>query len=411
MSLFDETNDMIKKLLDGVMQQLTITNEVAYLEDNVSKVIRTRVTAELCSTLVRIHNLKISDHKSIIEKLTKWLIDNQNENGSWNETHIKYDKPSTVFTAICGLTLLEVSESFPNLNIDEKVFENVAKFLLSQEINSGAYRKSELVHADILNADAMAGVFLLKYGNKCSHENYINAGTRAVAHICSHQFIDGSFPYGGPLRAYPYKYHFYIPCIHYQAVTLFYLIKTVPYIKSEWLEHSILSGTKWLMKNQRNDGYFKWGDSGLNFALYLSGTYAFAISVYQKFLANDTNVSDLMEKSMNVLKEQIFQGILLRWEKGNIKSIIKGFFEAPKGGLIGRYPISFTFLRTMHRLYREVARSKISDQITPSKIITKPTGYSAYLGTVESSTNHPDMYMTTEALDALSLALEGMKKE
>ena len=65
---------MIKKLLDGVMQQLTITNEVAYLEDNVSKVIRTRVTAELCSTLVRIHNLKISDHKSIIEKLTKWLI-------------------------------------------------------------------------------------------------------------------------------------------------------------------------------------------------------------------------------------------------------------------------------------------------------------------------------------------------
>ena len=82
---------------------------------------------------------------------------------------------------------------------------------------------------------------------------------------------------------------------------MYYLIKTTPYIKSEWLEHSILSGTKWLMKNQRDDGHFKWGKSGLNFALYLSGTYAFAISVYQRVLANDTNVSRLMKKSMNVL--------------------------------------------------------------------------------------------------------------
>ena len=194
-------------------------------------------------------------------------------------------------------------------------------------------------------------------------------------------------------------------------MTLFYLIKTTPYIKSEWLEHSILSGTKWLMKNQKNDGYFKWKNSGLNFALYLSGTYAFAIPVYQKNLANDTNASTLIKKSMNVLKKQMSQGILLRWEKGSIKSIIKGFLEAPKGGLIGNYPIVFTFLRIMHRLYREVARSKISDKITPSKLISKPSGYSAYLGTVESSTNHPDMYMTTEALDALSYSLEGMKNK
>ena len=192
---------------------------------------------------------------------------------------------------------------------------------------------------------------------------------------------------------------------------MYYLIKSAEYIKSEWLEHSILSGTKWLMKNQRDDGHFKWGKSGLNFALYLSGTYAFAIPVYQKFLADDENANKLMKKSLNVLKEQIFQDILLRWEKGSIKSIIKGFLDAPKGGLIGNYPIGFTFLRTMHRLYREVARSKISDQITPSKLITKPTGYSAYLGTVESSTNHPDMYMTTEALDALSFSLEGMKNK
>ena len=45
MNLFDEINDVIKKLLCGVMQQLTITDEDAFLNDNVSKVVRTRVTA------------------------------------------------------------------------------------------------------------------------------------------------------------------------------------------------------------------------------------------------------------------------------------------------------------------------------------------------------------------------------
>ena len=408
MNLREETSNITQQLLNGVMQQLIVTDEDAYVKDNVSKVTRTRVVAELCSTLVKLHNLKISDHQPIIKKLTKWLISNQNADGSWNEKHIKYDKPSTVFTSVCALSLLETSESFPDLNIDEEIFERAAKFILKQEIYYGEYRKSELVHADILNVDAMVAAFLLKFGARSSNENYSEAGKMAVAHICSHQFIDCAYPYGGPYRAYPYKYHFYIPCIHYQAVTLYYLIKTTPYIKSEWLEHSISSGTKWLIKNQKDDGYFKWKNSGLNFALYLSGTYAFVLPVYQNFLSNDTNLSKLMEKSLNVLKNQIIDNILLRWEKGSSKSIITGFLEARKGGSIGNYPITFKFLRTMHRLHREISRTKISNQITPSKLISRPTGYSAYLGTVESSTNHPDMYMTTEALDALSSSLERM---
>ena len=408
MNLREETSNITQQLLNGVMQQLIVTDEDAYVKDNVSKVTRTRVVAELCSTLVKLHNLKISDHQPIIKKLTKWLISNQNADGSWNEKHIKYDKPSTVFTSVCALSLLETSESFPDLNIDEEIFERAAKFILKQEIYYGEYRKSELVHADILNVDAMVAAFLLKFGARSSNENYSEAGKMAVAHICSHQFIDGAYPYGGPYRAYPYKYHFYIPCIHYQAVTLYYLIKTTPYVKSEWLEHSISSGTKWLIKNQKDDGYFKWKNSGLNFALYLSGTYAFVLPVYQNFLSYDTNLSKLMEKSLNILKNQIIDNILLRWEKGSSKSIITGFLEARKGGSIGNYPITFKFLRTMHRLHREISRTKISNQITPSKLISRPTGYSAYLGTVESSTNHPDMYMTTEALDALSSSLERM---
>ena len=411
MNLFDETSNITKQLLDGVMKQITVTDEDAFVSDDVTKVVRTRITAEICSTLVKLHSLKISDNQLLIKKMTKWLIDNQNSNGSWNETHLHYNQPSTVFTSICALSLLEVSESFPEFNINKEIFHNAAKFILDQEIDFGAYKKSELVHADILNADAMAAAFLLKFGNKSSNENYIKAGERAIANICLHQFIDGAYPYSGPKRAYPYKYHFYIPCIHYQAVTLYYLIKSALYIKSESLQHSILSGAKWLLKNQKDNGYFQWKNSGLNFALYLSATYAFVLPIYQNLLSDDTNATKLMRESLNVLKEQIFDNILLRWEKGNSKSVIVGFFEATKGGSIGEYPLVFKLMRTLHRLHREISRMKISNHITPSKLISRPTGYSAYLGHVESSTNHPDLYMTSEALDALSTSLQIMSEK
>ena len=343
--------------------------------------------------------------------MSKWLIDNQNSNGSWNETHINYNQPSTVFTSVCALSLLEVSESFPEFNINEEIFDKAAKFILDQEIDFGAYKKSEHVHADILNADAMAAAFLLKFGSKSSTEKYTKAGKRAIANICLQQFSNGAYPYSGPKRAYPYKYHFFIPCIHYQAVTLYYLIKSAFYIKSDRLEQSILSGVEWLVKNQKEDGYFEWKNSGLNFALYLSATYAFVLPIYQNLLSNNTNATKLMKESLSVLKEQIFDNILLRWEKGNSKSVIVGFFEAGKGGSIGEYPILFKLMRTLHRLHREISRTKVSSNLIPSKLISRPTGYSAYLGTVESSTNHPDLYMTSEALDALSTSLQIMNEK
>lgn len=411
MNIFAETSDVTKKLLDGVMEQVTITDEEAFVNDKVTKVIRTRVTAEICSTLVKLHSLKILENKMLIQKMSRWLIDNQNSNGSWNEAHINYNQPSTVFTSVCALSLLEVSESFPEFNINEEIFHKAAKFILDQEIDFGAYKKSEHVHADILNADAMAAAFLLKFGSKSSTEKYTKAGKRAIANICLQQFSNGAYPYSGPKRAYPYKYHFFIPCIHYQAVTLYYLIKSAFYIKSDRLEQSILSGVEWLVKNQKEDGYFEWKNSGLNFALYLSATYAFVLPIYQNLLSNNTNATKLMKESLSVLKEQIFDNILLRWEKGNSKSVIVGFFEAGKGGSIGEYPILFKLMRTLHRLHREISRMKVSSNLIPSKLISRPTGYSAYLGTVESSTNHPDLYMTSEALDALSTSLQIMNEK
>ena len=63
MNVFAETSDITKQLLDGVMEQVTITDDEAFVNDNVTKVIRARVTAEICSTLVKLHSLKILDNK------------------------------------------------------------------------------------------------------------------------------------------------------------------------------------------------------------------------------------------------------------------------------------------------------------------------------------------------------------
>ena len=41
MNIFAETSDVTKKLLDGVMEQVTITDEEAFVNDKVTKVIRT----------------------------------------------------------------------------------------------------------------------------------------------------------------------------------------------------------------------------------------------------------------------------------------------------------------------------------------------------------------------------------
>src|SRR5579863_9306648 len=143
MSTLSLVSDLISELLNGVMQQLKTSNGEVFVEDKVSNLTRTRIVAELCSTLVNLRNAGISDNKDLIEKLGKWIISNQNTDGSWNETHANYNKPSSVFTSICALSLLDVKESLPDFSIPSNVFERAAKFLSEQEIAFGYFRKSE----------------------------------------------------------------------------------------------------------------------------------------------------------------------------------------------------------------------------------------------------------------------------
>lgn len=402
----DRINGIIDKLLKGIMLELKTEKDYAFVGDSVVNVVRSRVNAEVCSALVNLHNHKVANYKSLIEKLTKWLIRNQNSNGSWNEKHVNIDAPSIVFTSTCALSLLDVKEGFSDIVIPDNVFENAANFLIKQEISNGHFRKSEYYHADILNADAMVAAFLVRLGVKYQNDEYLKAGKRAISNVCAQQFTDGSYPYGGPTRAYPYKYHLYVPCIHYQTITLHYLLKSLPFIKSDFLEHSIDVGIKWLLANQYDNGTFNWRNSGLNFALYLTATYALTIPLYKRYMNKDERAEKMISKSLDVFEKQIFDGVLLRWEKGEPKSFIKGMFDALGGGFIGEYPFSYKILRSLHRIHREIARSKVSKNMTVSKLTNRSVGYySAFLSSVESSTNYPDLYMTTQALEALSSVL------
>ena len=89
-------------------------------------------------------------------------------------------------------------------------------------------------------------------------------------------------------------------------------------------------------------------------------------------------------------------------------------FAAWKGFKRGFVIELFTFLALFLGLYAGIHFSNFVSiflRVVPSKLISRPTGYSAYLGTVESSTNHPDLYMTSEALDALSTSLQIMDEK
>lgn len=397
MSQIIRITDILSK---GLMREVVVDSEYAYLRDKVSGLDRTRVTAEFCTSLINLQKWSNNDHSSLIRKLSQWIISKQNADGSWNEVHSSYDKPSSVFTSICALSLLDVQDSNCGVEIPEAILANAARYLVDQEIAPGYFRKSEYYHADILNADAMISAYLTRLGTKTSNVDFIKAGKRALANICAQQFIDGAYPYGGPMRAYPYKYHLNVPCIHYQTVTLYYLQRSAEYVKSDWLEHSINVGKRWLMRNQANDGHFAWKNSGLNFALYLTATYSLAVPIYLQIGGEPEE--RMAVRSLEILEQQIVNGILLRWERGNIGTIVKGAIQSINGGFIGDYPLSYKILRSGHRIFREIARAKISKGITMSKLANRAAGYSAFLSTTESSTNYTDIYMTTEALEALS---------
>jgi len=412
--LFNEILKFVKQILfNGILPQMEIGENYAYLVHSIFKINQARVDAEICLTFLNLMEkglIKKEQYSTLVKKICNWLIKKQNNDGSWNETHLLYNKPSVVFTSITGLALLKAYQNL-NLRYLEGPIIKTKEFLLTQEINrSGKFRKSMDYHIDTLNADSMAATFFTLFGKLFSDKESIDAAKRAVKNIISNQFSDGAYPYTDKQVAYPFKYHLNIPCIHYQGVTLYYLLQTYSILQDNRLKQSIKKGIFWLLDNHNVNGSFNWKKSSLNFALYLTATHSFAIANY--ILSKKYNIIreypfKKISNSLEKLKYNMCSNIILRWECASWYTFIRDVYSVSiKGASVKSYPLMYNIQRKIHRIYREIARRRVSKEINinnnQNRLMRLFLRDRKKISTAEPLNNYPDAYMTSEILESLS---------
>jgi hypothetical protein len=392
-------NEIITDIYNNGIRPLIEEKETyAYIKDPILHINRNRVVAEVLKALI---NSGIEKDEKIIEKFSNFLIKNQNTDGSWNELHPNYNQPSALITSIIGEALL-LNIKKNSYNDFEKSIQLAKDYVLTQEKSNGYFLKSKENTADHLNVDATCGAFLAGYGKFFSDEHCINVARRVAKHVCDYQFSNGSYPY--TIDKGNYVYIFNIPCIHYQGVTIYYLSKINEVINEEWLKNSLIMGTRWLSGVQKRNGEFDWSKSGLMFAYYLTGAYAFAFSSFiylskleNKYLANAKQCLDLLKKNT--------KGLILRWEKNPSEPFFLSIPVCFKTASIGDYPFRHKLFRLGYGLYRQKARRRLSmnpdDKL--AKNITKILNLKTT--TIEPFHNYPDMFMTSEVIDCLSNSL------
>ncbi len=62
---------------------------------------RNRVNSEYLKSIIRTNK-----KDEIIKKILSFIVSQQNEDGSWNEIHPNYSKPSSLITSIIGESLI-----------------------------------------------------------------------------------------------------------------------------------------------------------------------------------------------------------------------------------------------------------------------------------------------------------------
>lgn len=386
----------------GIVPCLQIEGETACTIDPVYRISRNRVNAELTKTLIRINGINRADYTEIIKKLLNWLLEKQNQDGSWNEVHVKYNHPSALITSIVGEALVD---GF--LLLKDERFEQPAlrakDFVLENQFSLGYFKKSSIYVADHLNVDATCGAFLAKYGKVFSDQECLSSAKITAEHICRYQFTDGAFPYTNENKG-NYQYCLNIPCIHYQGVTLFYLLKIIDSLESDWLDPEYEKGLKWLAAVQFPDGRFNWSKSGLMFAYYLSGAYAFAVPCFMYGTKWNSSYSENAEKALKVLEANV-KDIVNRWENASMLSFPASVFTVFQTANIGNYPVGHRLFRFGYGMYRQFARRRFSNSVNP-KIFNMLAGImDINTSTVEPDNNFPDLFMTSEVLDCLSYTL------
>ncbi len=400
--------DYLHSLESNTRKHLIVEGSSAYIKDPVFGIVRNRVSAEYLKTIIRLYG---EQERDIIEKIVSFLLLRQNPNGSWNEIHPNYNQESALVTSFVGEALL-LSLPYLQGELKERAQQALIKardFVLSSEIEPGYFLKSKLYTADYLNVDATCGAFLAQYYKVFGDKEALEGAKRAAKRVCNFQEKDGSFPY--TVNRGSEKYHLKVPCIHYQGVTLYYLSKIQETINEKWLRNCIIKGTQWLSDVQRHDGRFEWSRSGLMFAYYLTGAYAFALASFAYASKWEENYLDNAEKIITVLEENT-PNIALRWEKGRWRDFPKDVLTSLRSAWIGEYPIAHKLFRFGYAIYRQIARRRFSKEVQNDwvfNIITKLLGIRT--STIEPSKNFPDMFMTSEILDCLSYSLPLFKGE
>ena len=359
------------------------------LADPVFGIVRNRVNAEVAKTYFRL-NLP---EQGI--RLMKYVLSDQAEDGSWDEIHPNYRQKSALVTAFMGDALITAYPHFPQ----DASLDNASAYVLQNEKKPGYFVKSVSYTADHLNVDASCGAFLAGYGNLFDDKKTIKAAKRAAEHICRCQ-KKGYFPYTTDKGTYPYTYN--VPCIHYQGVTLYYLLKTQEIIDEPWLEKSIASGTAWLASVQNKDGTFDWSKSGLMFAYYLTGAYAFAYAVFSSRAKKDEKYRDNAQKCLSVIHNNI-PSFALRWESGSWMSFLMPKFITLRSAFLGEYPLGHRVFRYGYGTYRQIARRRYSEDPLHDILFQRLTKI-LHLNpsVIEASKNFPDLFMTSEILDCLT---------
>ncbi len=388
------------ELLDGIyntgVKPLIVEKEkYAYIKDPVFGIKRNRVVAETLKAIVR---LDLEKDEKIIEKLCRYLVKTQNKDGSWNEIHPNYNQPSALITSIVGEALLVCHKRFASDGL-EKCVHLAKDFVLSMEKSPGYFLKSKQYKADHLNVDATCGAFLASYGKFFSDEECVRVARETAKHICNHQLSDGSYPY--TVSKGDSAYLLDVPCIHYQGVTIYYLSKIDEVITEKWLHDSLIGGVEWLSKTQMSDGRFDWSKSGLMFAYYLSGAYAFAFSSFLYVSRWDKKYLENARLCLEVLKNNTCD-LCLRWEKDSWMTFPLSFPISLKTALIGSYPFKHKLFRLGYGLYRQMARRRYSTRIDDKFFRVLTDVLNQKTSTIEPFANFPDLFMTTEVMDCIS---------
>ncbi|RLI80096.1 hypothetical protein DRP04_08550 [Archaeoglobales archaeon] len=393
----NRVESLIHRILGEVRRSIVVKDSVAYIVDPVFGIVRNRVNSEICKTLIRLNG-----YSSLTEKIINFIIKNQNEDGSWNEIHPNYNQPSALVTSFVGEALLKAFDYFPSNKLG-KSLEMAKDYVLSQEKTPGYFVKSSLYTADHLNVNASCGAFLAQYGERFSDNDCLKAAKRAARRVCDHQFENGAYPYTTDKGTYSYILN--VPCIHYQGVTMYYLLKINKVLEKEWIKKSLLKAAKWLSSVQKGDGKFDWSKSGLMFAYCLSGAYAFAFSSFvyvsrwnSKYLKNAGLCLNILERNIN--------GLVLRWEKDSWTTFLPSIFTALKTAYIGDYPLRHRLFRFGYGVYRQVARRRFAYTVNQGLFKFLCKTFKIKASTVEPSKNYPDMFMTSEVLDCLSYSLD-----